>query len=240
MSVIVTGAAGAMGAAIVRDFVEQGKRVIAQDVREIGAIGEGVVAVEGDLRDRLCLERLRGEVETSGLEAVIAAHGTFAGSGPLEKLERESTQRLMEINFSVIPRLLDALLEPLGRRRGVVVVIASQAALRGEPSNSVYSASKWALRAWAEAMDARLREQSGVRVRTICPGRTLSPLLNDALDNFARVEGITREEYEQRCFSLIPARRFGKPEEIAAAVRFLVAPAPRPNVLAIDGGEVPW
>jgi NAD(P)-dependent dehydrogenase (short-subunit alcohol dehydrogenase family) len=227
-----------MGAAIVRDFAERGVPVIAQDILELERSPK-IVAIVGDLGDEACLERLRAAVANSGASAVVVAHGTFAGSGPIDELEYASTRRLMEINFAVIPRLLEATLDSLSENGGVFVTIASQAALRGEPSNSIYSASKWALKAWSEATDSHLRS-CGVRVRTICPGCTESPLLDDALDTLARANGRSREEYERRCLASIPARRFGTPEDIAAAVRFLVENEHAPSVLAVNGGEVPW
>src|SRR5205807_3933500 len=112
---------------------------------------------------------------------------------------------------------------------GVFIAVASQAALRGEPDNSTYCASKWAVRAWAESSDARLWPE-GVRVRAICPGRTQSPLLDSALETFAKADGLSRREYEQHCLGLVPARRFGTPEEIAAAIVYMSDGSARPGV----------
>jgi NAD(P)-dependent dehydrogenase (short-subunit alcohol dehydrogenase family) len=77
----------------------------------------------------------------------------------------------------------------------------------------VYAASKWAVRAWAESSDRYLRDQ-GVRVRSICPGRTESALLDSALATFSKAAALTRDAYEARCLALIPAGTFGSPEAI--------------------------
>jgi 3-hydroxybutyrate dehydrogenase len=237
--VVVTGAAGAIGAAIVRALAEQGETVLAQDLRPPPAPYGNVATIEGDLRDPACLERLGTAVAGSGVEAVVAAHGTFTGSGPFWSQDPASIRQLVDINFAVIPPLFDVMLPGLRTSQGTFIAIASQAALRGEPGSSTYCASKWAVRAWAETTDRSLRAE-GVRVLAICPGRTESPLLWNAFETLAKSEGISRAEYEDRCRNQIPARRFGTPDEIAAAVLYLLTADARPPILVINGGEVPW
>lgn len=239
MTVVVTGAAGAIGGAVVRAFAATRERVIAQDLREPLFEEGNVVPIEGDLRDRTCLGLIRDVVGDDGAIAVVAAHGIFSGSGPLATLERESTRRLIDVNFAVLPALLDTMSASLRVTGGTFVAVASQAALRGEPDNSVYAAAKWAVRAWATTADEQLRSD-GIRVRSMCPGRTHSPLLQDALTTFSKAAGMTRDEYEAHCLSLVPAGSFGTPESIAAGVLYLASSQPRPGVLAVNGGEVPW
>jgi NAD(P)-dependent dehydrogenase (short-subunit alcohol dehydrogenase family) len=238
MSIIVTGAAGAIGAAIARSFAEQGVRVVAQDVRAASLPYDNVLEVRGDLRERECLARLGAAVAASGAVAVVAAHGTFGGSGPLRSLDPDAVRRTVDINFGVLPHLLDHTLEALRARRGVFVAVASQAALRVEPGAPAYAAAKCAVKAWAEAADRQLSGE-GVRVRVVCPGRTESPMLDDALELLAKEEGISREAYEEQCRRSIPAGRFGRPDDIAAAVRYLVGSGARPGLLAVNGGEIP-
>jgi NAD(P)-dependent dehydrogenase (short-subunit alcohol dehydrogenase family) len=239
MSVVVTGAAGAIGAAIARSFAAQGVRVVAQDVRAASLPYENVVEIQGDLRERECLDRLGAAVATSGATAVVAAHGTFGGSGPLASLEPDAVRRTVDVNFGVLPHLLDGTLDALRARHGVFVAVASQAALRVEPGAPAYTAAKCAVKAWADAADRQLRAQ-GVRVRVVCPGRTESPMLDEALELLAKAEGISRAAYEEQCRRLIPAGRFGRPEDIAAAVQYLVDGGARPGLLAVNGGEIPW
>lgn len=238
MSVVVTGASGAIGAAIVRSFASEGLTVVAQDIRR-GTHGPNVTEIVGDLRDLACLEDIARTAISTDATAVIAAHGTLRGSGPLADLQPELIRELMDINFGVIPNLFEVTKDALRASSGVFIVVASQAALRGEPAHSTYCASKWAVRAWAEAAD-RAARGDGVRVRAICPGRIESPLLDRALDMFASAEGVSRADYEERVRDLIPAGRFGQPEEIAAAVRYLSNATARPTVIAVNGAEVPW
>ncbi|HEX7289943.1 MAG TPA: SDR family NAD(P)-dependent oxidoreductase [Conexibacter sp.] len=239
MSVVVTGAAGAIGAAIARSFAERGVRVVAQDVRTLSPPYANALAIQGDLRERGCLERLRAAVAASGAAAVVAAHGTFGGSGPLDSLARDAVRRTMDVNFGVLPHLLDSTLDALRARRGVFVAVASQAALRVEPGAPAYAAAKCAVKAWADAADRQLCAE-GVRVRVVCPGRTESPMLDDALELSAHAEGTSREAYEEECRRLIPAGRFGEPDDIAAAVQYLAGGGARPGLLAVNGGEIPW
>ena len=242
MRVLVTGAAGAIGSATVGLLAAAGHRVVAQDLHleALDRLGDlAPVRLAGDLRCERHLDEVARAAAAAPLDAVIAAHG-IPGAGALAEMAPERLRLILEVNAGTIPALLAATLDALRPGGGAFVIVASQAALRGERDNAVYCASKWSVRAWAEAIAPDLREE-GVFVRALCPGRTEGPLLEQALVGFAAGAGITVDEYVASVLALVPLGRYATTEESAAAAVYLADPAPgRPTVLATSGGEVPW
>lgn len=240
MTALVTGAGGAIGAAIVAQLRREGHEVIAQDLARLEQFsGPGVSTVQGDLRDPACLAAVRTAPGFSDLDRVIAAHGV-EGSGGLLDRDEASILRIVDINAGTIPTLLEAVEDALAVTRGTFVVINSQAGLVAEKDNLAYCASKFAIQGWARAMRPRLRER-GISLRLICPGCTATPILFDAMEKFAAAEGVSTEDFTDRRRSRIPVGQFASSAETAASVCFLAEPgSPRPDILAATGGEVLW
>lgn len=242
MRVLVTGAAGAIGSAAVALLADAGHRVIAQDLepRALDRLGDSAPErVAGDLRSHDHLDAVSRTVAAGPLDAVIAAHGV-PGAGALAGMSHERLRLILEVNAGSIPALLAATLETLRDGGGAFVAVASQAALRGEPDNAVYCASKWSVRAWVQSIAPHLSAE-GVFVRALCPGRTEGPLLERALEGFAAEAGLTVPEYVEGILALIPLGRYATTGETAAAAVYLADRSPaRPTVLATSGGEVPW
>lgn len=242
MTVLVTGAGGAIGGAVARELLLAGREVLAQDLREetlADLAGEGAATVAGDLRAPAGRAALAAALEAGPLEGVVAAHGV-PGSVPLAQLDEAVVRRILTVNAATIPVLYALAEARLADARGAFVAIASQAGLRGEPGNAAYCASKFAVVGWARAI-APAALARGIRVRALCPGRTESPLLTAGHTGFAERLGISLEAFESHQRTLIPAGRFGRPEELARAARLLLdARGAGPVVLAVTGGEVPW
>jgi len=238
-TLLVTGAGGAIGTAIVHAGRQRGYQVVAQDISD-GVLehlpSDGVTRAVGDLTTQ---DGIADVVAACGdrLDAVVAAHGV-AGAGAFEELDDDTMWRAMRVNSASIPPLFMALLDLLVAARGSFVAIASQAALRGEPANSIYAASKWAVRGWVEGIAPAMAER-GVNVRALCPGRTESPLLETTQREVAAAMGISYDSFLRDRFAEIPVGRFAKPEEMATVALYLADADPRrPTVLAATGGEV--
>lgn len=242
MRVLVTGAGGAIGSATVGLLAQAGHELIAQDLHPAALEPLGDLASErlaGDLCAQEHLDEIATVARAAPLGAVVAAHGV-PGAGALTGMSRERIRLILAVNAGTLPALLAATLEPLRAGGGAFVVVASQAALRGEPDNAVYCASKWGVRAWGQAIAPHLR-QEGVFVRVLCPGRTEGPLLERALEGFASAAGQTVPAYVAGVLALIPVGRYATTVETAAAAVYLADPSPaRPGLLATSGGEVPW
>jgi len=239
VTVLVTGAGGAMGRAIAVGLLARGEAVVAHDLDDDAlapVVARGAQPVTGDLLEDATLARLGDRDRLAG---VVAAHGV-PGAGSLADLEPERVRRILAVNAASVVRLFAAVEPALAGAQGAFVAIASQAGLVGEPDNAAYCASKYAVVGWARAR-APSAARRGVRLRVLCPGRTRSPLLEAGHARFAAARGLSLEEFERRQRERVPAGRFAEPEEMAAAAQYLLdAPGAGPVVLAVTGGEVPW
>ena len=103
------------------------------------------------------------------LDAVVHNAGIAVG-GAFEDLDDEHIRRVMEVNFFGMLALTKRLLPTFrAQRRGRIVIISSEAAFSGQPGNSPYSASKWAIEGWAEALAYEV-EHFNIEIVLIEPG----------------------------------------------------------------------
>ncbi len=143
-------------------------------------------------------------------------------------------EKVVAINLmGVIHGTRVALESMVGRKeRGAIVNVGSDAGRVGSSGEAVYSAAKGAVIAFTKAI-AREVAQHGIRVNCVCPGPTETPLL---AENFGTEDG---EKVIEAIKRGIPFRRLGKPEEIAAAIRFLASDEASyitGQVLSVNGG----
>jgi len=236
VTALVTGAGGAIGAAIVRQLLSEGHRVIAQDVRAESLTqfsGTNASTVVGDLLDAECADQLGKALAQEAIDRVIAAHG-IDGSGALAGTDQAFVRRVMAINAATIPALLAITRRALSASGGVFMIIDSQAGLVAERDNVAYCASKFAIVGWARLMRPVLAAE-GIQLRLFCPGCTETPLLFAAQERFAAAQGLEPDFFlRQR-----REQRFARVEQSAAGACYLATPGiTAPFVLAATGGEV--
>ena len=88
--------------------------------------------------------------QTEVIDAVVHNAGV-AVAGALEDMPQSEIRRVMETNFFGVLELTQALLPTFrAQKSGRIVIVSSQAGFVGQPANSIYCASKWALEGWAE------------------------------------------------------------------------------------------
>jgi NAD(P)-dependent dehydrogenase (short-subunit alcohol dehydrogenase family) len=185
--VVVTGAGGALGGAVVSAMVARGRRVAAVDLltaeeglrATAAAAGEACVPFLLDVRSRASwagvFERMGGGGAGRLAGAALVAGG-WQGGGPLH--ERPNDWRpMMEKNFETVHGSLQAIVAAMvAQRSGSVVVVGARAA--AEPATSAgaaaYAASKAAVVALARAVAAEVRPH-GVRVNAVLPGTIDTP-----------------------------------------------------------------
>jgi short-subunit dehydrogenase len=168
---LLTGASGGLGQAIARALVRRGASVVLTarrvDVLEPLAAEIGGRALPCDLGDRGSLERL---VEDAGPVDVLVANAGVPGSGRIESFTVEEIDRAIDVNLRAPMVLARLLCEGMAERGGGhIVFVSSLNGKAGTARTSVYAATKFGLRGFAQSLREDLRPL-GVGVSTVFPG----------------------------------------------------------------------
>jgi short-subunit dehydrogenase len=175
---VLTGAGSGIGAVLAERLVERGDELVliarsTERAHDLRAEVPGATVLVADLADPEAVERLAGQLPDR-LGSVVHAAGVV-DLGPVADLPTTAWQEQLTVNV-VAPAVLTRIALPaLRAARGTVVFVNSGAGLSASPSWSAYAASKHALRALADALRGEEQEY-GVRVTTIYPGRTATPM----------------------------------------------------------------
>ena len=173
---VVTGGSSGIGAAIVAELASAGWRVVAlgRDPARLAAVvasaGPATEAHVADLEDDAALADLAAAIGPEPLHALVHAAGRVS-LGPIAATANLEFDALWRINVRAPFALTRTLLPALRAAPGDVVFLNSGAGLRANPNWGAYAASKFALRAVADALRAEERAH-GVRVTSVYPGRT--------------------------------------------------------------------
>ncbi|MFT3875056.1 MAG: SDR family oxidoreductase [Propioniciclava sp.] len=213
-TVLVTGGTRGIGRAIVEALAPQWRVLVggtdaarvAQVVSEIAGVCPDAAGFVADLSDALATARAAASVPS--LDAVVHSAGVLA-YGTTDTLTREDWRWVMEINVVAVADLTRLLLPALRESRGQVVVINSGAGFTASPGNAVYAASKFAVRAWADAL--RAEERGRLRVTSVHPGR---------VDTDMQVALQTAEGREYDATGILT------PASVASAVTFALEASP--------------
>lgn len=234
-SVVVTGAASGIGAAVARRFVEEGAHVSILDVqvdkgRAVAAqLGEeGAHFFECDMTDSAAITRtisLAAE-RFDGIDVLVNNVGAGA-LGSVADLDGAEWDRIVALNLSSVFHTSKAAAGHLMRRRGSIVNVASVSGVRGDYGLSAYNATKGAIVNLTRGMALDFAA-SGVRVNAVSPGWTLT-------EAFAYTMDLVRAGFE----AAIPLGRGAEASEIASVVAFLSSPDASyitGENLVVDGG----
>ena len=178
--VLVTGGSSGIGAAAVATLAGHGWRVLStgRDRERLEAtaapLGGHVATAVGDLTDAHDLAALAALASTEPLDAIVHAAGVVALS-PLTEADPDDLAWQWRVNVDVPVRLTRALMPALRAARGHVVFVNSGAGRRANAGWGGYAASKFALRAVADAWRAE-EAAHGVRFTSVYPGRTDTPM----------------------------------------------------------------
>jgi 3-oxoacyl-[acyl-carrier protein] reductase len=230
--VIVTGAAGGIGRAIVEALAATGCAAAACDApgAPLHEVGNAAATVEFDVRDRAATETGVAEAVAAlgGCDAVVAGAGVVDTIHRAERFPEEDWRRDIDTNLSGAFHVAQAAFPALADSGdGRVVLISSVAAEAGIPGQVAYGASKAGLVGMARTLATEWASR-GVRCNVVMPGMIATPKVLAMPDRVQ--EAVTRG---------IPLGRFGATEELAGTVSFLLSPAAAyvtGAVLRVDGG----
>jgi NAD(P)-dependent dehydrogenase (short-subunit alcohol dehydrogenase family) len=180
-------------------------------------IGRNVAGVQGDVSNLGDLDHLFAQIkqEKGNLDIVFANAGV-AKYAPFGTITEEFYDSIFDINVKGLLFAVQKAL-PLMRDDGSIILNASIVASKGLPANSVYSATKAAVRSFARTWTTDLKDRR-IRVNAVSPGATDTPGLSDLL---ASAE--TGQQRLKMISNSVPLGRLGTSDEIAKAVVFLAS-----------------
>lgn len=232
--ILVTGANGGLGIAIARSFLdESNENFVYLGVRKRRERAEKLAlsfagrceCLDLDVTDPGDWQRV---VRTTGRIDVLVNNAGVHEDNLLATMPAESWQRVLSANLDSVFHGCQAVLpQMIANRGGRIVNIASLSALLAPAGQTNYAAAKAGVVALTQSL-AKEVARIGITVNAICPGY----IQTDALASMP-------EEQRASALARIPMRRFGQPEEIAGAVRFLACPQAgyiTGSILKIDGG----
>lgn len=234
--VLITGGVSGIGAAITKKFILSGARVAIVDIdaraidTKAGILSSAEIILLGDVSDPSSMDEVFGELDRcfGGIDVVINNAGISIPAS-LADTSLEVWNRVLSVNltgmFLVSQR---AAARMLNQEDGVIINIGSVSGMVGMPHYLSYNVSKAGVIELTKTLAIELSPT--VRVNAICPGYILTPMqekeyTQDELNNLA---------------NKIPAKRLGRPEEIASLAAYLASDSARfitGALIVIDGGE---
>src|SRR6202047_4977161 len=220
---LVTGANSGIGLATAKQFVNEGAYVFVTGRRHpelataVKEIGRNVTGVQGDVSNLSDLDRLFAQIEREkGKLDIVFANAGVAKYASFGAITEEFYESIFNINVKGLLFTVQKAL-PLLPDGASVILNASIVASEGFSSNSVYSATKAAVRSFARTWTTDLKDRR-IRVNAVSPGATDTPGLSELL-----ASSETGQQRLKMISNSIPLGRLGTPEEIARAVVFLAS-----------------
>jgi NAD(P)-dependent dehydrogenase (short-subunit alcohol dehydrogenase family) len=218
--VVITGGSDGIGLASAHLFAQEGARVYVTGRRQemldeaVGLIGHGAVGVRGDVTDLSDLARLYERVgRDHGRVDVVFANAGMHEAVPLEAIDEAHFDATFGLNVKGMVFTVQKAL-PLMTDGGVIVLNGSIAGSKAYPGQSLYNASKAAVRSFARSWTNDLKER-GIRVNVVSPGGTETRLMRSFFDKTPGAE--------EEVIKGVPLGRLGRLDEVARAVLFLAS-----------------
>jgi NAD(P)-dependent dehydrogenase (short-subunit alcohol dehydrogenase family) len=220
---LVTGGNSGIGLATAKRFVQEGAYVFITGRTQskldaaVKQIGSNVTAVQGDVSNLADLDRLYDQIKREkGHLDIVFANAGIAKYGTLGTIDEEHFDSIFNSNVKGLLFTVQKAL-PLLPDGASVILNASVVGSRGLPSNSVYAATKAAVRSFARTWTTDLKPRH-IRVNTVSPG----PIDTEGFRELLGSSDVGKQRSES-FQTTVPMGRLGTPDEIAKAVVFLAS-----------------
>lgn len=230
---VITGAAGGIGQAIVKKFVEHGYRIVAGDadvngLKQLASDVNGSTQLlwekAGDLRSKAyCEDLIDAAIAATGrLDALVNNAGIITRGNVLETTD-EDWERTFDINLkAVFHTCRRAVAHMKDHGGGAIVNISSCWGIYPGPGHAAYCTSKAAVATFSKCL-GRDHAGDGIRVNAVCPNEVNTPMIRTG---FIR-RGFNPDTAIAELNKTVPLGRIAEPEDIADVVYFLASDAAR-------------
>jgi len=222
-SALITGGNSGIGLATAKQFVNEGAYTFITGRRDselaaaVKEIGSNVTGIQGDVSNLSDLDRLFAQIKRErGKLDIVFANAGVARYASFGKITEEFYNSIFDVNVKGLLFTVQKAL-PLLPDCASIILNASIVGSKGLSSNSVYSATKAAVRSFARTWTTDLKDRR-ICVNAVSPGSIETPGLNNPL-----ASGETGKERLRMLFSSVPLGRLGTPNEVAKAVVFLAS-----------------
>ncbi|HYR91857.1 MAG TPA: SDR family oxidoreductase [Terriglobia bacterium] len=220
---LITGGNSGIGLATAKEFVNEGAYVFITGRRDrelavaVKEIGSNVTGVQGDVSNLGDLDRLFAQIKREkGKLDIVFANAGVAEYAPFGEITEKHYDSIFNINVKGLLFTVQKAL-PLMPDGASIILNASIVASKGLTANSVYSATKAAVRSFARTWTTDLKARR-IRVNAVSPGSIETPGLNELL-----ASSPTGEQRLKMLSNSVPLGRLGTPNEVAKAVVFLAS-----------------
>jgi short-subunit dehydrogenase len=194
--VVITGGSDGIGKALVAQFLALGAKVATcgRNENKLSLLAtefptSNLYTAQVDVSKQDQSEAfIKQVVDNWGRIDILINNAGISMRALVSEVSVQTLQNVMDINFWGTVYCTKAALASIKQNKGVIVGVSSIAGYRGLPGRSGYSASKFALNGWLEALKTELYA-SGTHVMWVCPGFTTSNIRNAALDKNAKAQG---------------------------------------------------
>jgi NAD(P)-dependent dehydrogenase (short-subunit alcohol dehydrogenase family) len=220
---LVTGGSSGIGLATAKRFANEGAHVFITGRRKaeldvaVNEIGGDTTGVRGDVSNLGDLDRLFAQIKREkGRLDVVFANAGVAKYAQFGTITEEHYDSIFDVNVKGLLFTVQKAL-PLMPNGASIILNASIVGSKGLSSNSVYSATKAAVRSFARTWTTDLKDRR-IRVNAVSPGSIDTPGLNDLL-----ASSDTGQQRLKMISNSVPLGRLGTPDEVARAVVFLAS-----------------
>ncbi|RWR26929.1 SDR family oxidoreductase [Sinirhodobacter populi] len=236
-NVVVTGGAGGIGESTAAAFAEAGANVIIMDWSQaaldaaLGRLADKgkVTAVAVDVTDRALVEAAFADIAALGGTDILVTSAAIVKTGAIIDFDPDTWDRILQVNLTGTFNCCQfAARQMVAKGVGRIITVSSVNGQIANTGRGAYSCSKGGVDMLTRLLAAELGDK-GVTANAVAPTPVDTPMI-------LQVHGPKDRAIWD---SLIPAKRYAKPEEVAAAIRFLASPEAayiNGHILNIDGG----